>query len=123
MITHDVVLDISHVEATHAVGAWITLVIAHIRCSQVRVEASIFDGNFVSDVDSWDRNFHDGGGLSLFGEAMLTVKSSTFRANGAEGGGGLMVRGNCTVTLEDSTFEDNLASYQGGGMAISVSVT
>lgn len=91
--------------------------------AQVTVTESAFATNFVYDTANWGRNYLGGGGLYVYGEAVLTMNSSTFKSNGAEVGGGAVVRGNCTVNIAHCSFEDNLAVYSGGGMAISVSMS
>lgn len=80
-----------------------------------------FERNFVSSSVFWSDNFFPGGGMSVFGEAIVTIGSSRFYGNGASRGGGLIIRGNNTVTVDGCVFEENLAMVAGGGMFISVS--
>lgn len=90
---------------------------------QVDVVDSAFEGNYVSDVASWSSyNYFAGGGLAVYGEAEIALRTASFVGNGAEVGGGVSVRGNCTVTVDGSLFDGNLAFSRGGGFSGGVSV-
>lgn len=81
-----------------------------------------FEDNLVSDKTSWTTfGYYAGGGLYVYGAEGVTVRSSTFMANGAEVGGGIAVRGNSTVAVGNSSFEGNLAFDSGAGMVVMVS--
>lgn len=86
----------------------------------MNVVDSVFEDNLVSENSTWLNNVYYGGGLYLFGEASVTVRSSNFSRNGAEKGGGILMRGNLTVNVEDSLFQDNIASSYGGGVFLTV---
>lgn len=83
---------------------------------------SVFEGNFVSDVGSWGSGFNldEGGGLAVYGEARISVRSSSFFRNGAENGGAMVIRGNNTVVVQDCLIEGNLANKYGGGVVLTV---
>lgn len=90
---------------------------------QVDVVDSAFEGNYVSDVASWrSNNYYAGGGLAVYGEAEIALRTASFVGNGAEVGGGVSVRGNCTVAVHGSLFDGNLAFSRGGGFSGGVSV-
>lgn len=84
---------------------------------------SSFTDNYVSDAASWTEywNFANGGGVYIYGEARISLRSSIFRGNGAEHGGGTAFLGNHTVTVENCLFDENLSNNEGGGMMVAVS--
>jgi parallel beta-helix repeat protein len=84
--------------------------------------AGIYIGQATADVD--DNTFSDnismtGGGITVAGDAVLTLDGNTFDGNSAmEYGGGVFVSANTNVTLEYNTIRDNWAVKAGGGIHI-----
>jgi predicted outer membrane repeat protein len=68
----------------------------------------------LDETDTIGNTAQDGGGLTLFGGALL-IQSGSVRANvAAGGGGGIYSQG--TVTLTYTTVSDNVAATDGGGI-------
>lgn len=90
---------------------------------QVDVLDSVFTQNHVSDITGQSSGFsmYDGGGLAIYGEAQLGVRSSEFSGNSAENGGAMVLRGNHSVSITDSVFDGNVAKHFGGGIALTAS--
>ncbi|CAN0562873.1 unnamed protein product, partial [Ectocarpus sp. 12 AP-2014] len=87
--------------------------------NQVDVLDSVFTGNFASDMASWSSSVsHAGGALYVIGQAAVSIKSSSFTGNGAEGAGAAYFDGSNSISVEGSSFVGNLGNAQGGGIMI-----
>lgn len=85
---------------------------------------SVFTGNFASDFASWTSTLsRQAGALYVFGQAVVSIKSSNFTGNGAEAAGAARFSGNNNISVEGSSFVGNIGNTQGGGVVIIVSVS
>ncbi|CAN0333703.1 unnamed protein product, partial [Ectocarpus fasciculatus] len=89
--------------------------------AQVDVVDSVFTGNFASDLASWTNYippWRTAGALFVSGQAEVSIKTSIFSGNGAEGAGAARFSGNNNISVEGSSFVGNLGNARGGGVVI-----
>ncbi|CAM9092872.1 unnamed protein product [Scytosiphon promiscuus] len=88
---------------------------------QVDIIDSSFTDNYVSEAAIWGSasfSTPSGGGIYIYGESSISLRSSMFSGNGAQNGGGAAFEGNHTVVVEECLFDENLSNDEGGGMLV-----